>query len=237
MASPKWMTTNGLVRAKASAARPHAIASRLHLPQAADDERRQQEHAGVLGARREADRDPGELEPARDHERQGYRHSERERHVRHGHARIGHVGRLHRDGSRSDEPGDGAVGAPPEPPGSGYSSERERDDRHARREIGRLGLPRLEGREEVHGQRRIVEPVRVEPASVAHRPGARDDVPLVGVQEREREAVPDPDEPDRSRERQQSRQRDPRPAPPVFGQLRLRAGPHAPGRRGSGRRR
>ena len=75
-------------------------------PPGGDDERRQQEHARVLGARREADREPGELEPARDHERERDRDSERERHVRHGHARIGHIASSPPRRSGGDEAGD-----------------------------------------------------------------------------------------------------------------------------------
>ena len=85
--------------------------------------------------------------------------------------------------------------APAEPPRGGDRADAERSDDEPRRQVRGPALPRLERREHVEQQRRVVEPVRVEPAAVHHPPRARDDALLVGVEQpAERQAVLDPDE-------------------------------------------
>src|SRR5439155_1648122 len=90
-----------------------------------------------------------------------------------------------------------SISAAAEPPRGGARSEREDEDDEARCQVRRSALPRLERREEVHQKRGVVEPVRIETASVDHVPGPRDDALLVGTEERERAPVCDPDNPKR----------------------------------------
>ena len=201
------------------------------------DERREEDDPRVFRACREPDREPGELDPARDHQRERDRDADRQRHVGDGHARVGDVRRLDSNRGRGDEARDRPVRRASQPPRGRDSPERNRDQDDPCGQVRGLVLPRLERREQVHDEGRIVEPVRVEPAAVRHRPGARDDVPLVGVQERKRKAVPDADEPERSGQHEQRRERDPRAAPPVDECVRPLAGPHEPGLRGCARRR
>src|SRR5690242_6259618 len=82
-----------------------------------------------------------------------------------------------------------AMRAPAEPPRRGDRAQREHDHDDPGSEVRRVRLPRLERRDHVHQQRRVVEPVRVEPAAVRHVPGARDDAHLVRAEERERVRV------------------------------------------------
>ena len=101
------------------------------------------------------------------------------------------MGRRHGGRGRRDHPGEQAVRPPAEPPRCRHARNPDHDHRQPRGEIRRLVLPRLEGREEVHRERRVVEPVRVEASSVRHRPRTRNDVLLVRVQERKGKPVPD----------------------------------------------
>jgi hypothetical protein len=74
-------------------------------------------------------------------------------------------------------------------------------------------VPGLERRQQVEDERGVVEPAGVGAAAVHHRPGAGDDVALVGVQQRERESVPDADETEPSGEAEDGGEREPRPSP------------------------
>ena len=181
---------------------------------------------GILRAGGEPDGDAGQLDAADDHQCQRDRDAEGQRHIGDGHARVGDVrGRDRRRGG-GDEAGQHPVGLPPEPPGSRDSrcSERNHDD--AGGEVRRLVVPGLERSEDVHDERRVVEPTGIGAAPVRHRPGARDDVPLVGVQERERQAVPDAHQPQRDRAGEQGNEGEPRAAPPALGEVRLPEAPH-----------
>src|SRR5439155_24977013 len=103
-----------------------------------------------------------------------------------------------------------SISAAAEPPRGGARSEREDEDDEARCQVRRSALPRLERREEVHQKRGVVEPVRIETASVDHVPGPRDDALLVGTEERERAPVCDPDNPKRGRPGEDHREGGPR---------------------------
>src|SRR6266545_316869 len=118
------------------------------------------------------------------------------------------------DGSRHNARGRCPEGATAEPPGPGHGTQGEYDPDDPGREVGRFGLPRLEGRIDVHEHCRVVEPVWIAAAAVHELPGTRDDRLLVGVQEvAERQAILDPDEPERRRESDDRRERRPYAAP------------------------
>ena len=166
------------------------------------DQRHERQRAGVLRRRREPDRDTGPFEPSRNEQRERDGDERRQRHVRHRGMREGDVRRLDRRHCRRDRTRDDAVRGRPEPPRRGDAAERERDDHDPARKVRGCGLPRLERRDGVRDERRPVEEVRIQTAAVAHPPCARDDVLLVGVEQRAvRQAVLDPDEPQRSRAR------------------------------------
>ena len=157
-------------------------------------ERNGKEDAGILEAGREARRDSGELDAVRDHQEQRARNTKRERNIGHGLTRIGDVDRTHRRNRRCDRAGRLAVCTTCEQPrrDDRRETDHERDD--AGRQERRVGLPGLERRVDVHEKRRVVEPVRISPASVHDLPRARNDGLLVRVQEvSERQAVLDAD--------------------------------------------
>ena len=89
-------------------------------------------------------------------------------------------------------------------------------------------LPRLERREQVHQQRRVVEPVRVETAAVHHLPRARDDALLVRAEQREGQAVADADQTQRCRAGEDRGEGDARPAPEDVARTSLRPRGGAP---------
>ena len=196
-----------------------------------DGQRYEQQDARVLRTRREADGEARELDSARDHERERDGDSEGQRHVRDRHPRVGDVRRLYGRRSGGDEAGRQPVGALSQPPRRRDRAHREHDHRQARREVRRLVLPRLKRRQQVQDEAREVEAVRVEAPAVNHRPGSRDDVLLVGVQERKREPVLDPGEAQCAGERQDGGERNRRASPPALGSLRPLAGRHEPAQR------
>jgi hypothetical protein len=108
------------------------------------------------------------------------------------------------------------VRAPPEPTRCDDAREREGDKNESGGEVVRLVGPHLEGREHVEQEARVVEPVRIETAAVRHLPRARDDVGLVGVQERKRQPVLDPDQADPGCPCEQGDEGEPRAAPAGF---------------------
>ena len=234
------MTTNGLVAAKATAARPRCRsrgAATFPTPAATSGTRRRTPGYFALAASPTAS--PAQLDPAGDHQREGDRDTERQRHVRHRHARVRDVGRLDGDGRRGDEPRDRPVRAAAEPPRRRDPGERDRDqDSEPRREVRRFRVPRLERREQVHDQRRVVEPVRVEAArrgSSPRRAGRCSAHPGSGAGREGRSGFRRAGRPRRAPGWHASATQ----GPPhrLSGLLRPRAGPHEPGRRDSVRRR
>ena len=202
-----------------------------------NEERREQQDAGILRARRETDDETGEFDPPRNHEPKRDRDSERQRHVWDRDPRIRDVGCLdgcHRGGH---EAGRRPVRALPKPPRGSDPTQGEHDHGQTRRKVGGLVLPSLERRQKIHKEARMVEPLGVEAAAVHHRPGSRDDVALVRAQEQRRAHVLDPREPEHTGKRQDCDESDRRASPPALGPLRPRAARHEPGRRCSGRRR
>jgi hypothetical protein len=123
-----------------------------------------------------------------------------------------------RDGGECgcDEARHQSVGPSAEPPGRRDSRDGERDDHEPGDQVGRFIGPRLEGGQDVHEQRRVVEPTWVEPTAVAHLPGTRDDALLVGVEDWQGQAVPDAHEPDRGRTGEQGGEGEPGAAPAGF---------------------
>ncbi len=195
-------------------------------PPRSSDQWSEEDQARILRARREPDRDAGQLDAAHDHQRERDRDAEGQGHIGDGHARVGDVRGRDRGRGGSDEAGQRSVGLPPEPPGGRDSRSSERNHDDTGREVRRLVVPGLERGEDVHDERRVVEPTRIGPGAVRHRPGTRDDVPLVGVQERERQAVADAHQAQRNRTGEQGDEREPRAAPPALAEVRPPEAPH-----------
>ena len=161
--------------------------------EARDDERDEKEHTGVLRGRGETGRDPRPFEPPRDEQRERHGDAEGEEHVRDGHARVRDVGRRDGDADRADETGEAAVARSPEPPGRGDARDADEDRDDPGGAVRGFVEAELGRREDEEQQARIVVPAGVEPAAVDELPRARDEVLLVGVEERQRETELRPD--------------------------------------------
>ena len=154
--------------------------------EAGDDERDQQEHAGILRGRGETGRDPGPFEPPRDEQRERHGDAEGEEHVRDGHPRVRDVRRRDGDADRADETGEAAVARSPEPPGRGDTRKADEDRNDSGGTVRRLVEAELGRREDEEQEARVVVPAGVEPAAVDELPRAGDEVLLVRVEERQR---------------------------------------------------
>ena len=203
-----WTSTYGLVARKASdreSERDRRAGATAPTPATTSGTSRKT--AGYFALAASPAATPAHSSRPRDREREGDGDQRGHRDVGDGHVRVGDADRLDRDDRGGDEAGRSSRTR------RGRATRRRRRRRRRRRDdhepggqVRRLVLPRLERREHVEEQRRVVEPVRVEPAAVDHPPRARDDVLLVRVEQAaERQAVLDPDQPQRRRERRGSR--------------------------------
>ena len=195
-------------------------------PPRGSDEWGQEDQARILRACGEPDSDAGQLDAAHDHQRERNRDAEAQGHIGDGHARVGDVCGRDRRGGRSDEAGQRSVGLPAEPPGGRDPRRSERNRDHTGGEVRRLVVPGLERGEDVHDERRVVEPTRIGAAAVRHRPGAWDEVPLVRIQERKRQAVADAHQAQHSRTDEQGDKGEPWAAPPALAEVRPPEAPH-----------
>ena len=125
-----------------------------------------------------------------DRRRAGERHgdAEREQHVRDRHARIGDVRGRDRDAECSDEPRATPVRGPTEPPCRRHAEDADQDRDDPRGAVGGLVEPDLASAREAGtgGSDSRTTPGRARRR--ARVPGARDEVRLVGVEERQRQA-------------------------------------------------
>ena len=152
--------------------------------EARDDERDEEEHAGVLRGGGETGRDPGPFEPARDEQRERHGDAEGEEHVRDGHARVRDVGRRDGDADGADETGEAAVARSPEPPRRRDAADADEDRNDPGGAVRGLVEAELGRREDEEQEARVVVPARVEPAAVDELPRPRDEVLLVRVEKR-----------------------------------------------------
>ncbi len=174
------------------------------LPPAREEERHGEVDGGVLRGDGKAGREAGPLEPVDEEECERHGDAEGQQDIRHRHVRVRHMHRRDRTGGARHEPRGLAVGGAPEPPRRRHARDPDGSGDGPRGSVRGLREERLERREHVEQQARIVVPTGVEAVALADRPRARDDRLLVGIQQREREPVPQPRQAQRRRQREQA---------------------------------